>query len=94
MSNWKIEGLYVAQTADYADVVTDVSWACYGNNTMRGKLTLGFPGEPFVQYADLTEDKVLGWVWAQVDKAFVEADVDAAGANAPVVAVKPLPWVE
>jgi len=94
MSNWKIEGLYVAQTADYADVVTDVSWACYGNNTMRGKLTLGPPGVPFVQYADLTEDKVLGWVWTQVDKEFVEKDVDGVAPDVPVVAAKPLPWVE
>jgi hypothetical protein len=49
---------------------------------------------PFVQYADLTEDKVLGWVWAQVDKEFVEKDVDGVAPDVPVVAAKPLPWVE
>jgi hypothetical protein len=91
MANWKVEALYVAPEKD---VVTAVAWACYGNNTMRGKLTLGPPGVPFVEYAELTEDKVLGWVWAQVDKQFVENDVDAVAPDVPVVAAKPLPWLE
>ena len=89
MANWKVEGLYV--TPDN-DVVTAVAWACCGNNTMRSKLALGEPGKPFVSYADLTEDAVLSWVWARVDKAFVEKDVDAALPAAPPVTLKPLPW--
>jgi len=93
MANWKVEGLYVAPSLDgHSDVVTQVAWACEGNNSMRGKLDLGAPGQPFVSYADLTEDTVLSWVWAQVDKQFVEKDVDAVAPDVPVVAVKPLPW--
>ena len=91
MANWKVEALYV--TPDN-DVVTAVAWACSGNNTMRSKLTLGPPGEPFIDYADLTEDKVLGWVWAKVDKTFIENDVDAASAKMAAITVKPLPWME
>ena len=94
MANWKVEGLYVAQTSDHADVVTDVAWACYGNNTMRGKLALGEPGKPFVSYADLTEDTVLSWVWEKIDKAFVETDVDGDLPVASAAAYKPLPWME
>jgi hypothetical protein len=48
-----------------------------------------------VAYPDLTEDIVLGWVWANgVDKAEVEANVTRelnAAINPPVVS-KPLPW--
>ena len=93
MANWKVEGLYVAPSLDgHSDVVTQVAWACEGNNSMRGKLDLGAAGQPFVSYADLTEDTVLSWVWARVDKAFVEKDVDASLPAALTVTLKPLPW--
>lgn len=93
MANWKVEGLYVAPSLDgYSDVVTQVAWACEGNNSMRGKLDLGASGQSFVSYADLTENLVLSWVWARVDKAFVEKDVDADPPVASPVALKPLPW--
>jgi len=92
MANWKVEALYVSQTADHADVVTDVAWACYGNNPMRGKLALNAPGEPFVSYADLTESTVLDWVWSKIDRAFVEADVDSAVPVVSAPAIKSLPW--
>jgi hypothetical protein len=91
MANWKVEALYVSSDND---VVVAVAWACFGNGIMRGKLTLGPPGEPFVQYADLTKDKVLGWVWEQVSREQVEADVNGVGPQSSSVAAKPLPWAE
>jgi hypothetical protein len=52
-------------------------------------------GEAFTPYADLTQDQVLGWVWANgVDKDATEAAVQQQidnQINPPIVA-PPLPW--
>lgn len=105
MATWKVEGLYVAQTADQADVVTHVDWACEGIKSIRAKLPLDPPGQPFAKYKDLTQELVLSWVWlklnkglwADLDKEAIEAKVDAL--EAPVLDAvalesvsKPLPW--
>ena len=89
--NWKVEALYVLQTGNHADVVTDVAWACYGNREIRGKVSLDSPGPSFVEYGDLTEQQVLEWVWAKVDRAINEKYVNAIIA-APADTSKPLPW--
>jgi hypothetical protein len=52
-------------------------------------------GEAFTPYADLTQDQVLGWVWANgVDKDATEAAVEQQIANAknPPVVSPALPW--
>ena len=61
--------------------------------------TCSFPvvqGEAFTPYADLTQEQVLGWIWANgVDKAATEAAVEqqiANQKNPPIVSPK-LPWV-
>lgn len=105
MAIWKIEGLYVAQTADLEDVVTHVDWTCQGRESLSAKIPLDAPGQPFTSFEDLTEELVLSWVWAKLDKGFwaklnkeaIEAKVDAPEA-APETSVsldsvsKPLPW--
>jgi hypothetical protein len=57
--------------------------------------SFGQPGDPFTPYADLTQDQVLGWVWANgVDKDATEAAVAGqieAQINPPVIQ-PPLPW--
>ncbi len=50
---------------------------------------------PFTPYADLTQDQVLGWIWANgVDKDATEAAVAQQIANAknPPVVSPALPW--
>jgi hypothetical protein len=53
-------------------------------------------GENFTPYNQLTQDQVLGWVWANgVDKAATEAAVEGQiqnQKNPPIVSPK-LPWV-
>ena len=51
-------------------------------------------GDSFVNYDNLTEETVLGWVWGKVDKEAVEAALTAQinAQKAPVVA-NGLPWV-
>ena len=102
MVNWKIESMVVKpQDGSHADVVVTAAWRCTavdGDYSASNYGSMGFaaPGDTFTAYADLTEDEVLGWVWANgVDKAEVEANVAReldAQINPPTV-VKPLPWV-
>ena len=82
------------------DVVFNVHWDCVGtdgNYSGRAYSTCAVPGpgNPFVPYADLTQDQVLGWIWANgVDKDATEAAVEGqieAQKNPPIVA-PPLPW--
>lgn len=65
----KINGDLVTQNIDgYQNVVTAVPWAC---EATVGKVTASTggtvfltynPSSPFVQYPDLTQQEVLGWV--------------------------------
>jgi hypothetical protein len=101
MITWKIESMSVKpQEGSYTDVVVTAAWRCIdssGEFTASNYGSVGFvgPGDSFVPYQDLTEDEVLGWVWANgVDKDAVEANVTQelnALVNPPVVTL-PLPW--
>jgi hypothetical protein len=52
-------------------------------------------GDSFVSYDTLTEETVLGWLWEKVDKAAVEAALEAQieAQKVPVTA-NGLPWSE
>jgi hypothetical protein len=100
--NWKIESMIVKpQDGSHSDVVVTAHWRCTavdGEYSASNYGSMGFasPGGDFVAYPDLTEDTVLGWIYANgVDKDEVEANVAREldmQVNPPVVA-KPLPWV-
>ena len=103
MANWKVESMVVKpQEGSYTDCVVTATWRCTavdGEHSASNYGSMGFasPSGDFIAYPDLTEDTVLGWIWASgVDKAEVEANVAReldAQVNPPVVA-KPLPWSE
>ena len=98
---WNISQLdCVPQTAEGEDFVVTVHWQCNGvDGTYSGQVysTTSFAvvEGAFTAYADLTQDQVLGWVWANgVDKDATEAAVEGqieAQINPPIVA-PPLPW--
>ena len=108
--SWIIERLLVKPTeGSYTNVVVTADWRCnsvetvgtgddaktyYG--TCYGSCSFAPPTENFTPYADLTEQQVLDWCFANgVDKTAIEANVTAqieAQINPPVV-VLPLPWV-
>jgi hypothetical protein len=85
------------------DVVFNVHWTLSGTDgTYQGYVygTQGVtinPDEPFTPYADLTQDQVLGWVFAAMGAeqvASYEANVAQQiqdQINPPVV-TPPLPW--
>ena len=100
--NWIITAMdCVPQTAEGANYVINAHWTCNGvDGDYMGSVysTCSFPvvqGPDFVPYADLTQDEVLGWCWANgVDKTATEAAVQTQIDNAknPPVTQPPLPW--
>lgn len=99
--NWKIEYMEVKPVeGSFTNVVVVAGWRCTASNQNKtasnyGTCSFSAPGSPFTPYADLTENQVLGWCWANgVDKAETEASVQSqldALINPPVVQ-EPLPW--
>ncbi|MFZ9830427.1 MAG: hypothetical protein ACO3ED_09285 [Ilumatobacteraceae bacterium] len=83
------------------DYVVTAYWSCNSaNGDYRANVygTCSFAvvqGEAFTPYADLTQEQVLGWCWANgVDKESAEAAVTGqieAQINPPIVS-PPLPW--
>ena len=98
---WNISQLdCVPQTAEGADYVICCHWQCTGvDGTYSGQVysTTSFAvvEGAFTAYADLTQDQVLGWVWANgVDKDATEAAVEQQIQNQinPPIVAPPLPW--
>lgn len=99
---WQIEWMNTTPTsADPAEAVITVGWRCNGTQDSYSASVYSTcslpPADPanFTPYADLTQDIVLGWIWANgVDKDATEAAVQAQidnQINPPVI--KPaLPW--
>ena len=83
------------------DVVFNVHWSCsgvqdeYTGSVYSTQAVTADAEAPFTPYAQLTQDQVLGWIWASgVDKASAEAAVQQQidnQINPPVVSL-PLPW--
>ena len=90
------------QAEGQTDVVFTVHWICAGvQDSYQSSVysTCGVTyssGTPYTPYAQLTQDQVLGWIWASgVNKAATEAAVQQQinnQINPPVVTPK-LPWI-
>jgi hypothetical protein len=98
---WIIESMDCKpQEGDLTDVVITAHWRCNGtdgtfNATVYGTCGFNQPEGDFTPYADLTQDQVLGWCWANgVDKDATEANIDQQIANQvnPPIVTPPLPW--
>ena len=85
---------------DLTNVVVTAHWRCTKEQdgftaSAYGTCGFGEPGVPFTEYADLTLNQVLGWVWASgVDQASAEAAVQQQIDNQinPPIIQPPLPW--
>lgn len=101
--NWVITALdCIPQTPEGADCVVTAHWTCNGTDgTYNGSVysTCSFPAPTgtYIPYADLTQDTVLNWCWANgVDQAATEAAVQQQIDNQinPPIVQPPLPWVQ
>ena len=102
---WNVSALNCYPQEDSkTDVVYCVHWQCTDTQVIDGKEYSGrvystcsvpAPEGTFTPYQDLTQDQVLGWIWANgVDKDATEAAVQQQIDNAinPPVITPPLPW--
>ena len=101
MFTWNVSAIDCYPQADgETNVAFNVHWQLVGTqDTYSGSVysTCGVPAPTgtFTPYADLTQDQVLGWIWANgVDKdsaeAAVQAQIDAQ--ITPTVVQPALPW--
>jgi hypothetical protein len=103
--NWTVSAMDCKVSEDnLSDVVYCVHWRVSktevdGDKTYSASVystcSVPGPGTPFTPYADLTQDQVLGWIWANgVDKDATEAAVaqQIYLQKNPVVVSPPLPW--
>ena len=87
-------------TEQNPDTVITVHWTCSGtdgtyNASVYNTCSLPAPTGTFTPYSDLTQQEVLGWIWANgVDQAATEAAVEQQIQNQinPPVVTLPLPW--
>ena len=99
---WLIERLLTKPVeGSLTDVVITADWRCNGtqdsfSGTCYGSCSFAPPSGSFTPYANLTEQQVLDWCFANgVDQKAIEANVSlqiANQINPPVVSL-PLPWV-
>lgn len=93
-----------AQEEGETDVVFEVQYQCRADETVSGEpyfamlnssVMVPYSGGSFTPYNQLTEQQVLGWVWANgVDQAKVEASLQLQidSQVTPPVVTPPLPW--
>lgn len=86
------------------DVVVSADWSCNGVDSTDSMYASSIyntatfilnPEQPFTPYEDLTQEQVLGWVWASgVDKDATEAVVQTRIDNlmSPPIVQLALPW--
>lgn len=99
--NWAVTAMdCYPQENGNADVVFNVHWTCSGvdgdySASVYSTCQVEFTGGSFTPYDQLTQQEVLGWIWANgVDKTATEAAVQTQIDNQinPPVVTPPLPW--
>lgn len=104
--SWTIEWMQCYPQAEgQTDVVFQVGWRCNGlleqdnqsfSGTVYSTQSVTYKaGSPYTPYADLTQDQVLGWIWAAgVDQTATEAAVEQQIQDAinPPITSPALPW--
>jgi len=100
---WNVEAIDCYPSSEgQTDVAFNVHWRCNGTDgTHTASIYNTCPvtytaGSPFTPFSQLTQDQVLGWIWASgVNETENQASLDtmiANQVNPPVVSPK-LPWV-
>lgn len=90
--NWKVFSLdCFPKLADRTNVVFRVHWLLEdGDKSIKGMIGVPSPSDEFTDFNLLTEDQVLGWIWANgVNKESTEAALQSPAPSA----IRPaLPW--
>lgn len=99
---WKIVGLQCLPDAmGQTDVVCFASWVCEAeeNGTVgnvSGVCKLAYSGGEFTPFSSLTQDQVLNWCWAEVNKEGTEGaavyDLQGKLKAVAIQSKETLPW--
>ena len=98
---WTVTAMDCFPQADgETDVVYNVHWTCSGTDgtymaSIFNTCMVPAPTGTFTPYADLTQDQVLGWIWANgVDQTATQDAIDTMIQNQinPPSVSPPLPW--
>lgn len=98
---WSITTMSVKPVeGSYTDVVVSAGWQCVAAESGYHAFNFGScvfttVGDPFTPYADLTQEQVLEWCWANgVNKNEIEAMTNTQLQNQinPPIITPPLPW--
>jgi hypothetical protein len=100
---WSVTNMQVyPQSESEINVVCAAAWNVAGtdgtyNGSLNGSTAFKLdPSAPYTPYADLTQEQVLGWIFASIGeegKKTAQADIDAQIAYAASkVTDKPVPW--
>lgn len=108
---WKIKNLEYAISADgKSNVVNNISWGLTGSNgsfsiTTNGSQDIAFnPNASFINYSDLTENIIIGWLEASMGaneinkiKQFIDAQIQLHIDTKNILQINPttgsgLPW--
>ena len=89
------------QSDNKTNVVFNIHWRCTGvdgayTGTVYSTASVPAPTDSFTEFADLTQDQVLGWVWTTYgNKDNVESAVQSQIDNQinPPVTSPALPWI-
>lgn len=101
MISWMVMGMDCYPNKDgRQNVVFKIHWMCYGKDGdfIGSVCSASFVPEPtgeFTEYANLTEQQVLDWLWVNgVDKVETEATVQSQldAQRDPPFIQPPLPW--
>jgi hypothetical protein len=107
---WKLKSLKKTNTNEFEDVIVQTYWECTGTDADGDSGTFNgatpFPaqdvnGDGFIDYKDLTEEIVLGWIQAQVVGGYKEhidsqimKQIDSKKNPVVEVSENDLPWAE
>ena len=102
MITWQINALDTYPTAQgNTDVVYRIHWGCSASHAEHSASVINtaeieYAGNNFTPFEQLTKEQVLEWLWTKVDKATVEAAVNAMLMEKvdPTSVTKPAPWSE
>jgi hypothetical protein len=98
---WTITAMDCSTTETNPDTVITAHWTCSGTDgtysaSVYSTCSFAPPEGTFTPYADLTQEQVLGWCWANgVDQTATETAVEQQIQNQinPPVITPQLPWV-
>jgi hypothetical protein len=96
---WSITALSATNVENCLDVITGATWEVSGTDgtnttSLTGSTPFALPDGEFINYADLTEEQIVGWVKANLNGLRLNAVESAIAGSLDQLSyrAKPLPW--